>query len=111
VSAIDDCKCDWIILPRFAIAYDERIEFYKAMLREKVKQEIEQLSEDQLKQVESFIAAIQVQSEQSQKPKRFWETATQEEWLKDFREWTQQFPKTGGSLPDEALDRESIYGE
>lgn len=79
------------------------------MLKEKVQQEIEKLNEDQLKQVESFIAALQVQSEQSETPKRFWETATKEEWLKSFDEWTQQFPKTGGSLPDEAYDRENIY--
>ncbi len=81
------------------------------MLREKVKQEIDKLSEDQVKQVQSFIVAIQVQCEQLQKPERFWQTATQEEWLKDFREWTRQFPKTGGSLLDEAMDRASIYGE
>lgn len=81
------------------------------MLKEKVKQEIDKLNEDQLKQVESFIEAIQVQSEQSQTPKRFWKTATKEEWLQSFHEWTRQFPKTGVSLPDEAFDRESIYGD
>jgi len=94
-----------------AIDYTERAEFLRNMLREKVKQEIDQLSEDQVKQVESFISAIQHEAEQSEQPPRFWQTATKEEWLKDFREWTQQFPETGGSLPDEAMDRESIYGD
>ncbi|MBE9012258.1 hypothetical protein IQ250_18840 [Pseudanabaenaceae cyanobacterium LEGE 13415] len=81
------------------------------MLKEKVKQQIDKLNDEQLKQVESFITAIQVQSEQSQTSKRYWETATKEEWLKSFHEWTQQFPKTEVILPDEAYDRESIYGD
>lgn len=81
------------------------------MLKEKVKQEIDKLNDEQLKQVESFIASIQAQFEQSQTPKRFWETATKEEWLKSFHEWVEQFPKTEVILPDEAFDRESIYGD
>jgi hypothetical protein len=81
------------------------------MSREKLKQDIDRLNEVQLEQVEQFIADMQLQSEQPKKPLPFWQTATREEWLKDFREWTTQFPKTGGGLPDEAYDRESIYGE
>jgi hypothetical protein len=79
------------------------------MLRDKVKQEIDQLSEDQLKQVESFIASIKEQSDKPQEPLKFWQTATREEWLKDFQEWTSKLPRDGVSLPDEAFDRENIY--
>lgn len=81
------------------------------MLKEKVKQEIDKLNDDQLKQVESFISAIQAQAESSEKTPRFWQTATREERIKDILEWTAQLPKTGVSLPDEAFDRESIYGD
>ncbi|BAU11728.1 unknown protein [Leptolyngbya sp. NIES-3755] len=79
------------------------------MLKEKVKQQIDKLNEEQLKQVESFIATLQIQAQQSQEPRRFWETATPEEWVRSFQEMVAQFPKTGGSLSDEACDRESIY--
>lgn len=81
------------------------------MLREKVKQEIDELSEEQIKQVESFIAAIKLQSEQPHTSLRPWQTVTPEEWARNFREWTSQLPKTGVSLPDEAFDRGTIYRE
>ncbi|HTL89129.1 MAG TPA: hypothetical protein VL134_06995 [Leptolyngbya sp.] len=81
------------------------------MLQEKIKQEIDTLSEAQLKQVESFIASIKIQSDRPQTSLRAWNTVTPEEWARDFREWTSQLPKNGVSLPDEAFDRGSIYGE
>ncbi|MDY7022496.1 MAG: hypothetical protein SWJ54_14270 [Cyanobacteriota bacterium] len=49
-------------------------------------------------------------SEQSQEPP-FYETATPEEWAKAFREWAESHPRNSSSLSDEAISRESIYGE
>ncbi|GAP97536.1 hypothetical protein [Leptolyngbya sp. NIES-2104] len=81
------------------------------MLRDKVKQEIDRLNEDQLKQVEGFIASIKHQAEKPQALLQSWNAVTPEEWVKSFQEWTAHLPKTGVSLPDEAFDRESIYGD
>lgn len=81
------------------------------MLQEKIKREIDSLDEEQLKQVESFIASIKLQSDQSQASLQPWHSVTPEEWAKSFQEWTSQLPRTGVSLPDEAFDRESIYDE
>lgn len=52
--------------------------------------------------------------EQLVKPKErpFYETATPEEWVRAFREWVESH--RGLNLPllsDEAISRESIYGE
>ncbi|MBD1843162.1 hypothetical protein H6F89_07045 [Cyanobacteria bacterium FACHB-63] len=77
------------------------------MLKEEVKQEIDKLNDDQLKQVESFIASIKLQAEKSSAP--LWQRTTPAERAKDLEEWASQFPLTGGSLPDEAYDRENIY--
>lgn len=42
----------------------------------------------------------------------FYETATTEEWIKAFREWAESHRhKNIPTLSDEAISRESIYGE
>ncbi|MBD2082789.1 hypothetical protein [Leptolyngbya sp. FACHB-17] len=81
------------------------------MLKEKVKQEIDKLNEEQLKQVERFIALIKIKVVTPQAVLQSWDAVTPEEWTKSFREWAAQLPKTGVILPDEAYDRESIYGD
>jgi hypothetical protein len=79
------------------------------MLLEKIKQDLERLNEDQLKQVEGFIALIALQSHSADSLVPLWKRTTPAERAKDLEEWASQFPKTGGSLPDEAYDRENIY--
>lgn len=79
------------------------------MLKEKVKQEIDKLNEDQLRRVEIFIASIQLEAEKSSVP--LWKRTTPAERARDLEEWASQFPKTGGGLPDKACDRENIYRE
>lgn len=91
------------------MAYDGKEEFYRIMLREKIKQEIDKLNDEQLKQIESFIASIEVQSNPSDSPISVWKRTTPVERAKDLEKWASQFPKTSGSLPNEAYDRESIY--
>lgn len=44
-----------------------------------------------------------------QKP--FWATATTEEWLRAFNAWMDSHDPTLPPLPDEALRRESFYGD
>lgn len=41
----------------------------------------------------------------------FYETATKEEWAKAFRELAESHEKDSPMLSDEAISRESIYGE
>ncbi len=43
----------------------------------------------------------------------FYETATTEEWITAFREWAESHSQNQDSaiLSDEAISRESIYGE
>ncbi|MGK7904755.1 MAG: hypothetical protein AB4352_25780 [Hormoscilla sp.] len=41
----------------------------------------------------------------------FYETATPEERAKAFREWAESHPRNMPYLSDEAISRESIYGE
>ena len=81
------------------------------MLREKLKQELDKLNEDQLKKIADFIAFIEFQAKQAESSAPFWQRATPTERVKDFREWVSQLPKTSQSLPDEAFSRDSIYEE
>ena len=41
----------------------------------------------------------------------FYETATPQERAKAFREWAESHPHNSPILSDEAISRESIYGE
>jgi hypothetical protein len=63
-------------------------------------------------QLKPYLDALLEQLVQSQQERPFYETATPEEWIVAFREWVEShrglnFP----SLSDEAISRESIYGE
>ncbi|NEP58417.1 MAG: hypothetical protein F6K31_15595 [Symploca sp. SIO2G7] len=79
------------------------------MLRDTIKQEIEQLSESQLIKVAEFISLVKLQTQQTSKNTPFWQCATPVQRVQNFRAWVEQLPKTGLSLPDEAFNRENIY--
>jgi hypothetical protein len=79
------------------------------MLRETLKQEIDQLSESQLRKLADFVASIKNQAQQLAKSVPFWQRATPIERAEDFRAWVAQLPETRLSLPDEAFDRGNIY--
>lgn len=79
------------------------------MLRETLKQEIDQLSESQLRKLADFVASIKNQAQQLAKSVPFWQRATPIERAEDFRSWVAQLPETRLSLPDEAFDRDNIY--
>ena len=81
------------------------------MLRDALKLEIDQLSEDQLKKLADFIALMKAQTQQFTKTDPFWQRATPIERSQDFRAWVCQLPQTSPSLPDNAFDRNSIYDE
>lgn len=82
------------------------------MLREKLKQELDKLNEDQLNKVADFISLMESQSN----PIRsysipLWQTATPAERAREFRDWISKLPTTSISLLDEAFSREHIYEE
>lgn len=79
------------------------------MLRETLKQEIDQLSEGQLRKLADVVALIKSQAQQLAKSGLFWQRATPNERAKEFRAWVAQLPETRLSLPDEAFDRGDIY--
>lgn len=79
------------------------------MLREQLKQELDNLNEAQLSQVADFLGHIEASSQQPNTAIPLWKTATPEERTKDFQEWVKQLPQNSQSLPDEAFDRDSIY--
>lgn len=79
------------------------------MLRDTLKQEIDKLSESQLRKIADFVISIKVQTQQLSKTIPFWQRATPTERAQDFRDWVAQLPKASLSLTDEAFDRDSIY--
>ena len=79
------------------------------MLRDTLKLEIDQLSDEQLKKIADFIALIKGQTHQLAKATPFWQRATPLERAHDFRVWVSQLPQTSPSLPNDAFDRSSIY--
>lgn len=79
------------------------------MLRETLKQEIDNLSESQLQRIAAFINLVKIQAQPPQEIKPFWQRATPVERAEEFRSWVSQLPDTALSLPDEAFDRENIY--
>ena len=79
------------------------------MLRETLKQEIDKLSDSQLKKVADFVTSIKTQAQQLTKSVPFWQCATPAERAQDFRIWVAQLPKSTISLADVAFDRGSIY--
>jgi hypothetical protein len=79
------------------------------MLRDTLKQEIDQLSESQLRKLAEFVASIKSQAQQLAKSVPFWQRATPRERAEEFRLWVAQLPETRLSLPDEAFDRGNIY--
>lgn len=79
------------------------------MLRETLKQEIDQLTEDQLKTLVDFIDFIKKQTQRTSETRPFWQHSTTKERADDFCHWVAQLPQTNVTLADEAFDRASIY--
>jgi hypothetical protein len=79
------------------------------MLREALKQEIDQLTEEQLKKLVDFVDFIKQQTQRTVETKSVWEHATAKERADDLCQWVTQLSQTNVTLPDEAFDRASIY--
>ncbi|WP_017299553.1 hypothetical protein [Nodosilinea nodulosa] len=79
------------------------------MLRETLKQEIDKLSESQLRKLADLVVSFKTQAQPSAQGELFWQRATPMERAQNFRAWVSQLPKTHSSLPAEAFDRGNIY--
>lgn len=79
------------------------------MLRETLKQEIDQLSDSQPRKIADFINVVKTQAQQIAQAIPFWQRATPVERAGDFRSWVAQLPQTDISLTDKAFDRGNIY--
>ncbi len=79
------------------------------MLRETLKQEIDKLSDSQLRKIADFINSVKTQAQQLSQATPFWQNATPVERAEDLRRWVAQLPKTSITLTDEAFDRGDIY--
>lgn len=73
------------------------------MLREKLKEEIDKLNEEQLKKLADYIALIQFQPKQVELSVPFWQKATPSERSEEFRKWVSQLPKNSPSHPIEPI--------
>lgn len=73
---------------------------------------IESLTPEEQTLLQERINLIKETQKEDSTDRPFYETATPQEWVKAFREWVEShrgrnFP----TLSDEAISRESIYGE
>ena len=83
----------------------------KIKLVESLAQVVQSLSPEERSLLEEKLKAQQQQTSAEGKERPFYETATPEEWVKAFREWAQSHSRHQPSLSDEAISRESIYGD
>ena len=77
------------------------------MLKEKLKQEIDKLSNQQLKIIADLMGTREFQTGKLERVAPPWQTP--EERARDFWAWISQLPKNNPSLFDRAFSRDSIY--
>jgi negative regulator of sigma E activity len=79
------------------------------MLRDTLKQEIDQLSDRQIAQVADLVTQIKHQPAPQTTSIPFWQQASPTDRAAHLRAWVAQLPQTGITLADAAFDRESLY--
>lgn len=79
------------------------------MLRETLKQEIDQLNDSQLRKIADFVRLIKTQNQKLTQSAPFWQHSTPTERADDFRLWVAQLPRENTTLTDDAFDRGNIY--
>jgi hypothetical protein len=86
-------------------------EFMNIKLVESLAQVVQSLSPEERSLLEEKLKTHRENPSESEKERPFYETATPAERAKAFREWAASHPGDRPSLSDEAISRESIYGE
>lgn len=82
-----------------------------AKLVNSLAQIIQSLTPEEQALLEEKVKAKRDEASGEAKQRHFQETSTPEEWIKAFREWAESHPRNTPPLSDEAISRESIYGE
>jgi hypothetical protein len=80
-------------------------------LKENLKQNLDRLNEEQLKQVANFIAFIEFTARRVGVNLPFWQIATPTGRVARWRESVAKRGTVSPNLPDAALHRDSIYDE
>jgi cytochrome c553 len=79
------------------------------MLRETLKQEIDQLSDQQIAQIADLVTQLKQQAAPQTPLMPFWQQASPTDRAAHLRNWVTQLPQNGITLADAAFDRESLY--
>jgi negative regulator of sigma E activity len=79
------------------------------MLRETLKQEIDQLSDQQIAQIADLVTQLKHQPTPHTEAIPFWQQPSSRDRAAHLRTWVAQLPQTGITLADAAFDRESLY--
>jgi len=77
-------------------------------LVESLAQIIDTLTDEEKSLLEEKVKQTRLK-DQNKRP--FYETATPKEWIQAFETWAERHPGNTPFLSDEAISRESIYGE
>ena len=80
-------------------------------LVESLAQIVQSLTPEERALLEEKLQANPNEPSQAGQNRSFYETASPEEWAKAFREWAESHPRNSPRLSDEAVSRESIYGD
>jgi len=78
-------------------------------LRTNLKQELDKLSDSQLRRIADFVQLVKIQAQPVPKFIPLWQRATPAERAEEFRTWVAQLPETRISLSNQAFDRDSLY--
>lgn len=78
-------------------------------LRENLKQEINHLSNSQLRRIANFIQLLKIQGELVPNAIPLWQRKTPSERAEELQVWAAQLPETYLSLSNQAFDRDSLY--
>jgi hypothetical protein len=77
---------------------------------EELKQKLDALSEEHLRQVATFIALLELRQQRAVSPTPLWQRASYAERAKELKQWSANLPHgRSQSLPDTAFDRATIY--
>ena len=68
------------------------------MLREDLKQEIDDLSEEQLIKLSDFLALIQLQARENQKTIDLKQQVSYKQRAEEFKQWVMQLPKDSNTI-------------
>ena len=82
-----------------------------AKLVDSLAQIIQSLTPEEQALLEEKVNTTKYEASVEAKSGHFQLTSTPEEWIKAFREWAESHRHNTPHLSDEAISRESIYGE